>query len=257
MYRTSLLVSLLFATACGGSTPPAEAPEGAEAPAKKSAKADAKDADDKADKDKAGDTDKDGDDAKPAKEDKSDAKKDKADKADAKKDDAKKDDASGPKSGRTPRDVMAAPDVVWVFNFNDSDVKQAAEEKCQAKDKDPKKVNACMAAAHKAVEVDGYRFVEKDGKLWWVTLKISGKKITNMHKFEVDFVEKDHAAVVKPKGKDMGQAPGRTPADLTFDVPNEYQITIKDARLGKLAYDAKIGLVSNEDASGAAGKAKR
>jgi hypothetical protein len=246
MYRTSLLVSLLFAVACGGSTPPAEAPENTEAPAKKSAKKD-----DTADSDKASDSDKSSSDDSDSKD---------AKKADSKDSDAKKDDKDegGPKSGRTPKDIMAAPDVVWVFNFNDSDVKQSAEDKCTEKSgKDPKKMNACMAAAHKAIEVDGYRFAEKDGKVWWTTLKIAGKKIVNLHKFEVDFVEKDHAAVVKPKGKDMGSAPGRTPADLTFDVPNEYQITIKDPRLGKLAYDAKIGLVSNDEGGGTAGKAKR
>lgn len=248
MYRTSLLVSLLLAVACGGSTPPAEAPESSEAPAKKSAQKDADDGADKADAEKS-DDDK-GKDSDAKKDDKSD--KD----SDAKKDDKK--DEGGPKSGRTPRDILAAPDVVWVLNFNDSDVKAAAEEKCEAKSgKDPKKMNACMAAAHKTVDVDGYRFVEKDGKLWWITLKINGKKITNLHKFEADFVEKDHAAVVKPKGKDLGQAPGRTPPDTTFDCPNEYQITVKDPRLGKLAYDAKIGLVSNDEGGGTAGKAKR
>jgi hypothetical protein len=252
MYRTSLLVSLLLAVACGGSTPPAEAPEGSEAPAKKSAKKDSDDSADKADAEKSGDSDadKDGD-----KKDDKDSKK-----SDAKKDDKKdeKSDDSGSKSGRSPRDILAAPDVVWVLNFNDSDVKGAAEEKCEGKSgKDPKKMNACMAAAHKAVDVDGYRFVEKDDKLWWVTLKINGKKITNLHKFEIDMVEKDHAAVVKPKGKDLGQAPGRTPADVTFDVPNEYQITVKDPKFGKLAYDAKIGLVSNDEGGGTAGKAKR
>ena len=97
----------------------------------------------------------------------------------------------------------------------------------------------------KSVDVDGYRFKQKDGKWWWLTIRTNGKVLTTPHKFEFDFgPEKPGSVTLKPKGKDLGSAHGRTPGEMTFQVPNDYQIIVNDAKLGKLVYEAKIGTAS-------------
>jgi hypothetical protein len=224
MSKCALLLPLLLLAACGGS-PAAKNPEPAEAESETSAeKADAKT-----------------DDA-PAAEDKPDA-----EKADAKKSDAKPAGDSA-KPSRSAQEILTAPDVVFMLSFNDSDVKQTAESKCSASSgNDPKKMNGCMAKARKAIDIDGYQFKEVNGKWFWSTLRTQGKTLHTLHKFEIEFgPEAEGSVTIKPKGKDLGSKAGRTPGPLTIQVPNDYQIALSDPKLGKLVYEAKIGLLTNQ-----------
>ncbi len=227
MWKFEGCLPLLLLAACGGPSAPAETAKPAD-----SAEAPAEKADAPADKS----------DATPDKGDAADADTKKADKPDAKAAD------DSPKPTRSAQDILTAPDVVFMFSFNDSDVKQTADSKCTASSgNDPKKLNQCMAKARKTpgLDVDGYRFKQKDNKWFWLTLRTQGKILHTMHKFEIDFgPEKPGSVTFKPKGKDLGSAPGHAPASVTFDIPNEYQIVFNDAKLGKLVYEAKIGVAS-------------
>ena len=218
---------LLLLAACGG-TPAAKNPEPAEAdPGTPSEKTEAK-----------------ADDA-PETCDEPDTKK-----ADAKKPEGKP-ASDGPKPTRSAQDILTAPDVVFMLSFNDSDVKQTADSKCTASSgNDPKKMNACMAKARKAIDIDGYQFKELSGKWFWLTLRTQGKTLHTLHKFEIEFgPETPGSVTIKPQGKDLGSKPGKTPAAVTVQVPNDYQISLSDPKLGKLVYEAKIGLLSNEASS--------
>ena len=221
MSNFRLFFPLLLVVACGGSAPPAETPKPAEseaetAPEKNPPKSKAE---------ATGDSE--------------------ADKSEAKKPDSKPAD-DGPKPTRSAQDIITAPDVVFMLAFNESDIKKTAESKCTASSgNDPKKMNGCMAKARKGVDIDGYRFKEKDGKWWWLTLRTQGKVVHTLHKFEIEFgPEKEGSITIKPKGKDLGAAPGRTPSSVTITVPNDYQIELNDPKLGKLVYEAKIGIAS-------------
>lgn len=218
MSKCALFLPLLLLAACGG-TPAAKNPEPAEAAPKAEAKADQ--APDDAE-------------AKPD-----------AEKAEAKKPDAKPASESA-KPARSAQDILTAPDVVFMLSFNDSDVKSAAETKCTASSgNDPKKMNGCMAKARKAIDIDGYQFKEINGKWFWLTLRTQGKTLHILHKFEVEFgPETPGSVTLKPKGKDLGSKPGKTPGNVIVQVPNDYQITLDDAKLGKLVYEAKIGLLT-------------
>jgi hypothetical protein len=229
MSKCTLLLPLLLLIACGG-TPAAKTPEPAESePGASSEKTDAK-------TDDAPDTD-----------DKPDTEKADAKKADAKKADAKP-ASDGAKPTRSAQEILTAPDVVFMLSFNDSDVKQAAESKCSASSgNDPKKMNGCMANARKAIDIDGYQFKEVNGKWFWSTLRTQGKTLHTLHKFEIEFgPEAEGSVTIKPKGKDLGSKPGRTPGNVTVQVPNDYQIALNDPKLGKLVYEAKIGLLTNQ-----------
>lgn len=227
MSKFAVFLPLLLLAACGGSAPPAEAPKADDA------KTEAKEK--PADADKGGDSDK---------ADKDDAKADS--KADSKDDAKKTDEKADEKPKRSAQDILTAPDVVFMLSFNDSDVKQAADSKCAASSgNDPKKQNQCLAKARQALDVDGYRFQQKDGNWWLLAIRTKGKAIKTVHKFEIDFgPEKDGSVTLKPKGKDLGTAGGRVPGPITIQVPNEYQISLNDPKLGKLVYEAKIGIAT-------------
>ena len=220
MSKFTWFFPLLLLAACGGNSPPAESPKADESQTEKPA-------------------------AKAHSEESAGADSDAHDSANSDKSDSKKAD-DGPKTTRSLQDILTASDVVFMLSFNDSDLKQAAETKCSASSSnDPKKMNACMAKAHKAVDVDGYRFKEVDGKWYWSTLRTQGRILHTVHKFEVEFgPEQEKSITLKPKGKDLGSAHGRTPASVTIEVPNEYQISLQDPKLGKLVYEAKIGTAS-------------
>ncbi len=221
-----LLVLAPLLGACGGGTKPAETPssetasgEGGDATAGKP-----------------------GNDA--AKSDKSDA---------AKSDDAKSDGKpsapadDGPKPSKSASDILTAPDVVFLFSFNDSEPKTAAEEKCNAKSgNDPKKLNTCMAAERKNFPADGHRFKQDEkGQWWWITVRQKGNRLVALHKIPVELGEETPTSVtLKPVGKDTGSSPMTPPAKVVVEVPNDYQIAFKDPKAGRLVFQAKIGVVT-------------
>jgi hypothetical protein len=226
---SSLLVCLALLAACGGGAKPAEAPE---------AKADEKPADS-------------GGAAKPDAKADADAAKPDA-KADAAKPDAKADAAKpaddGPKATRTPTDILTAPDVVFLFSFNDSEPKAAAEAKCGKKaGDDAKKLNECIAAERKNFPADGYRFKKDEkGQWWWITVRQKGNRLVALHKIPVELGEEtSNSVTLKPVGKDKGSAPMNPPSKIVFEVPNDYQIAVKDPKAGRLVFQAKVGVVTD------------
>ena len=234
--RASLCALLLgIATACGGSSKPPEdastaeparAPQGgseagAQAAAASSAAAPARETSSSADAA-----------SKPA--------------ADAGKDKPATD--AGPKPTRTPEDIVTAPDVVFLFSFNDSEPKEAAEKKCsESAGADAKKKNECMAAARKQFPADGHRFKQDDkGQWWWITVRQNGNRLVPLHKIPVEFVEPTETTVtLKPVGKDKGSAPMNPPSKVVVEVPNDYQIVFQDPKAGRLVFQAKVGIVTD------------
>ncbi len=218
----SLVSVTLLIGACGGGAKPADAPDAkAEEKAAPSSDAGAKPSAEKTD----GAKPEAGKDAKPS---------------------APVDD--GPKPTRTAQDILTAPDVVFLFDFNDSEPKQAAEERCTKKAGDnPKKMNECMAVERKAFPADGHRFKKDDkGQWWWITVRQNGNVLTALHKIPVEFGEETATSItLKPIGKDKGSAPMNPPAKIVFEVPNDYQIALKDPKAGRLVFQAKVGVVTD------------
>jgi hypothetical protein len=171
-------------------------------------------------------------------------------KADAKQEDAEEktaepaSDTSGPAVKRTPKDLLTAPDVIFMFSFNASKVKEGAEERCEKKAKDdPKKKADCMTKEKAKIEVDGMRFEQEKGKWYWMIVRRKGKTLVNLHKIPVEFTDETATSVtLKPVGKDEGTKRGKGPGETKVEVPNEYQISIDDPTLGNMVYEAKIGL---------------
>jgi len=219
----SLLASFAFVSAaalvaCGGSSKPAEEP----APEKSEAKAEPK-----------------------AEEPKAEEAKDDA------KSEPKKDESSGPEVKRTAKDIITAPEVTFMFSFNNSEPKEKAEKACSAQSgDDAKKMAMCMKKASGKFEADGMQFKKDDKGEWvWVTLRRKGSAITILHKVHIDFADdKPTSVVLKTSGKDTGTKPGKFPSEVTVKVPNEFQIELDDPANGRMVYEAKIGIMSNDKA---------
>jgi hypothetical protein len=167
----------------------------------------------------------------------------------AEKKEDKSSDSGMPAVVRKPKDYLTAPDIVFKFNFKESDVGIKAEKQCDEKSKgDGKKMADCMTAAQKRQPVDDYHFKEDDNGNWYLlAMRTKGSAISWTHRLPIEFGdETDKKIVVKITGKDKGQAPYRNPpSQITFEVPNEYQIIQKDDELGKLVFDAKISTLGD------------
>jgi hypothetical protein len=233
MRKPTLLViltalSLATSTACGGSQPAAEEP-------KEEAKADEEKPEEKSDE-------------------KSEEKSDEKSGSEAS-------STSGPEVKRTAKDFLTAPDVTFMFSFNDSEPKQKAEERCSKQSKDnPKKMAQCMDKERNKFPADGMQFKKNDkGEITWFTLRRKGSTITWLHKIPFEFGEEKETSVTLKLGKkDTGRTPMRNiPSTLTVEVPNEFQIAIKDPEHGRLVYEAKIGITTESGKGGAAGDATR
>jgi len=134
-------------------------------------------------------------------------------------------------------------------------MKKVAEEKCEKSSKGDAKKNAdCMAKARKKVDHDGMGFKQdKNGNWVWTTIKRNGKVLVTLHQVPIEFGEETKNSItIKTTGKDTGKKPKTPPAKVTFGVPNDYQISIKDPQHGLMVYEAKIGIVG--DGSDAKGK---
>ncbi|MGC4069642.1 MAG: hypothetical protein QM784_34290 [Polyangiaceae bacterium] len=160
-------------------------------------------------------------------------------------------DTGMPKVVRSPKDKLTAPDIVFKFNFKESEVGQKAEKECSESSKgDGAKMAKCMLAAQKRVIVDDYHFKKDESDNWYLLgLRTKGAQVTWTHRIPIDFGnETENTVVVKITGKDKGQTPYKNPpSEITFEVPNDYQIIQKDAEHGTLVFDAKISTLGDGD----------
>lgn len=163
--------------------------------------------------------------------------------------------ATPPPSEESPtqsaKDVLLKPDVLYVFSFADSEPHQAAEKQCkESSHDDPQKTAECMERASKRVDQDALSFQQdEEGKYWWLTVKRKGNSLVTLHRIGFDFgKESDKKVVLKPHGPDKGTKPiGAIPRELVVEIEGGSEIAIKDPKLGRLVYQAKLGLLGKPE----------
>lgn len=152
---------------------------------------------------------------------------------------------------RSAKDVLLKPDVLYVFSFADSEPHQAAEKHCkQSSHDDPQKTADCMQRESKRVDQDALSFQQdEEGKYWWLTVKRKGNSLVPVHRIGFEFgKDSDKKIVLKPHGPDKGTKPlGAIPKELVIEVDGESEIAIKDPKLGRLVYQAKLGLLGKPE----------
>jgi hypothetical protein len=159
--------------------------------------------------------------------------------------------SEGPKPTRSPKDVLTGPDVVFMFSFASSDASKEAEAKCdKSSNGDAKKRSECLSKEREKLSADGVRFAKDDkGDWWYITFKRKGDKLQILHKVPFEFgEEKGNTIVLKTTGKDKGPKPMNVPAKIEFEIPNDYEIATKDPTLGRVVYEAKIGIAGEAPA---------
>lgn len=167
----------------------------------------------------------------------------------ADKEEDKPNDTGMPAVVRKPKDYLTAPDIVYKFSFKESDVGIKADKACYEKTKgEGQKMAECMTAAQKKQKIDDYHFKQDDTGNWYLlAMRTKGSSISWTHRIPIEFgKETDTTIVVKITGPDKGQAPWKNPpSEITFEVPNEYQIIQKDPEYGKIVFEAKISTLGD------------
>lgn len=149
------------------------------------------------------------------------------------------------KASRPPAELITGPNLVYVFNFKESEVGIAAKEKCSEQGgDDPRAVSACLEKARGKVPVELIRFIkEPSGDHWWVTYNRYKGNLLKWHRIQFQpGKESDERITLNLFGKDKGIAPmARVPRHLDIELPNDYSIVVKDPEHGDMLFDAKIG----------------
>ena len=152
------------------------------------------------------------------------------------------------KASRPPLDLLTGNNVVYVFNFPGSAVGTSAKEQCESKADNPAAARACVAKERGKIPVESVRFVKDGhGQYWWVTLNRYKGNLLKWHKlqFQVGKETSDHV-VLNLVGKDRGIAPlASVPRSVEVELPNDYTIVVHDRELGRMSYDAKIGMIDD------------
>lgn len=150
------------------------------------------------------------------------------------------------KASRPPAELITGPNLVYVFNFKESEVGVAAKERCTQENEDPGAVGACLQKARSKVPVELVRFIkEPDGDLWFVTYNRYKGNLLKWHRVQFQpGVASDDRITLNLIGDDKGIAPmARVPRHLEINLPNDYSIVVNDHENGAMYYDAKIGMM--------------
>ena len=149
------------------------------------------------------------------------------------------------KASRPPGELITGPNLVYVFNFKESEVGIAAKERCEQEGgDDPRAVGACLEKARGKVPVELIRFIkEPSGDHWWVTYNRYKGNLLKWHRIQFQpGKESDERITLNLFGKDKGIAPmAKVPRHLDIELPNDYSIVVKDPEHGDMLFDAKIG----------------
>ena len=145
-----------------------------------------------------------------------------------------------------PSDILTATGVVFMLDFQHSDIKQSFQEKCsETAGDDPQELSTCIAKQKKTFRADALRFKKSaSGKLRWVIYRTEGDSLIEVHETGFEFVDETASSVtVRPKGAARGLRPlFKGKRDVVIGVPSTYSIIIDDPQYGELKYKARFGL---------------
>ena len=159
-----------------------------------------------------------------------------------------------PSRSQKPIDMLTARDAAFLLDYANSEVKQRAKDQCDRESKgDPDKLGACLEKARDAFQADVIRFKrDQDNKRDWeksvklFIYKRNGSALREVAVATVQLAEEGTDGVKVTIGKLKGSRPlFRNQTNVVIRAPNEYSIEINDPDYGRLAYDAKIGLVTD------------
>ncbi len=152
------------------------------------------------------------------------------------------------KPSRPPVEILTSPDTAFLINYTGSAPLETARKTCTEKGgTDDEAIAKCMADARDAFKADVLRF-KKDGSHWsCIIYKRDGSRLDEVYSARVDLAEDSPSSVkLKFLGGDKGvRSILKNKRDAVLQVPNDYSFVITDAELGRLVYEAKVGLIGS------------
>lgn len=157
--------------------------------------------------------------------------------------------AKEPEAKFFPIDVLTGREMAYLVDYAASGVIEAAKKGCAGKpEEDPSKFDECLAKARDKFGADVLRFRKDDqGKIKLTMYRRNSSSLVETYNANVELKEASaHVVKVVLKGGGAGQRPiMKARRDFEIKVPNGYSLELDDPSLGKLPYDAKVGLVAN------------
>jgi hypothetical protein len=145
-----------------------------------------------------------------------------------------------------PIAILTAKDVAFMVDYANSEAKARAAASCEQEAKgDPGARAACLDKAREKFLPDVLRFDQDKQKQWsLVVYKRTDSSLKEVYIGRVKFVDETADSVRLSLGQpESGQRPLFRSGNNLIQVPNVYSIELEDPQLGKLTYEAKIGLV--------------
>jgi hypothetical protein len=146
----------------------------------------------------------------------------------------------------TPIAILTAKDVAFMVDYANSDAKARAAATCDQEAKgDPEARAACLDKARQKFLPDVLRFDQDKQKHWsLVVYKRSESTLKEVYIGRVQFVDETPDSVrLSLSQPESGPRPLFRSGRNLIQVPNVYSLELEDPQLGKLTYQAKIGLV--------------
>jgi hypothetical protein len=152
------------------------------------------------------------------------------------------------KPSRPPIEILTSPDTAFLINYSGSAPLEAARKTCSEKGgTDDEAIAKCMTDARAAFKPDVVRF-KKDGSHWsCIIYKRENSRLDEVYSARADLTEDAPNRVkIKFTGAEKGARPLlRSKREIVIQVPNDYSFVLNDPELGRLVYEAKVGLIGS------------
>jgi hypothetical protein len=151
---------------------------------------------------------------------------------------------------RLPSEILSVPDKAWVFSFEGSAAYDKAKVACdESFADDPRGKAKCITKARDQFTADAMEFTRDDaGNDVWVIYRTKSNRLEQVYSVKIEYGEQGADTVsIKKLGGEKGK-PILFSGVNEFKVKlgGEYSLELQDDKHGLLAYDARLGFITNK-----------
>jgi len=149
-------------------------------------------------------------------------------------------------------DTITQTNIAYMINYNESEPKNAADKLCSKESHDDPRLHAkCMEKERSKFLADCLVFTKDDKGAFFTVYRRVGTALKEISKSRIDLANDKGTSIDVSIKSDKGSRPVASgKKEFTVTAPSDATIQIDDPKLGKLLYDARIGLVGPSGASG-------
>lgn len=159
-------------------------------------------------------------------------------------------ESEAPIAGKSASEILSVPDKAWVFSFEGSAGYDKAKADCDERFKDDPRGRArCITKARDEFTADAMEFTRDDaGNDVWVIYRTQSNRLVQVYSVKIEYGEQaDDSVRIKKLGGEKGK-PILFSGVSEFKVKlgGEYTLEMEDAQHGLLAYDARLGFLTQK-----------